>query len=662
MYRRRTTLLILAALLVLFAAVRLLLRTDEGLRGQYFPDADLSGAPAAVAIDREISIATVYERWRARPPAVFSVQWSGFIHVEHAGPYTFWVTSDDSSRLYVDGKLVVQNDGMHAAQTQSGALELTAGPHDILLQYRQLGGAWALAWSWAREGQTPVRVPSRVLSPRRQQATVVWAGRLESVVKILAALLVLAGSIELWKRRPRWTHRRWLRFAAAAAVAASLAGFYLNGASEHARVVNLSKARGDQSGFLADAEQVYANFNGLTPPGLVGKRNSMPVYAGVLSLFYDPQMSDDEYFLVARAWNIRLSLLLIGILACVFAWHLPGILAMNLTLIVAFSVFVFKAGYSQPELLFYTFVFLTFLVFLHLLQTPPGRKRFGLAIVGGVLSGLTYLTKAAVMPLVAIFVAVFLGQALVMHIRAANSARTGLASLAVRVAPAALLVVTCLAVLSPYLIHNKQTFGRYFYNVNTTFYVWYDNWPMASVGTILHGDAVGWPKMPESELPSMQKYLRTHSVGDIARRLAGGFRDMVVRSFNTYWYFKYVAIYAAIVIAVIVVNSRAALDVVRARPAESLFVLVYTGVYLMATAFYEPISGTGTTRLLMAHITPLLFVASLFLAQPAIDATRWRIGATTVTMLHVHVFVTVTIALDILFVVWPRLMTTFGGF
>ena len=148
----------------------------------------------------------------------------------------------------------------------------------------------------------------------------------------------------------------------------------------------------------------------------------------------------------------------------------------------------------------------------------------------------------------------------------------------------------------------------------------------------------------------------------LARRLAGGFRDMVVRSFNTYWYFKYVAIYAAIIIAVIVVNSRAALDVVRARPAESLFVLAYTGVYLTATAFYEPISGTGTTRLLMAHITPLLFVASLFLAQPAIDATRWRIGATTVTMLHVHVFVTVTIALDILFVVWPRLMTTYGGF
>jgi hypothetical protein len=440
-----------------------------------------------------------------------------------------------------------------------------------------------------------------------------------------------------------------------------LAAFYVTAASEHARVVNLSKARGDQSGFLADAEQVYANWHGLTPPGLVGKRNSMPVYAGYLSLFYDPQMSDDEYFLVARAWNIRLSLVLLAILGCVFAWHLPRLLAANLTLIIAFSVFVFKAGYSQPELLFYTLVFLTFLVFLHLLGTPPGRKQLTLAVVGGLLSGLTYLTKAAVMPLVAIFVAVFLLQALVMTARAGRNA-SGLSTMAVRFAPPAILVATCLAVLSPYLIHNKQTFGRYFYNVNTTFYVWYDNWPAASVGTILHGDGVGWPTLPESELPSMQKYLRTHSVADITARLAGGFKDMAIRSFNTYWYFKYVALYAAIVVAAFAANGQAALDVIRSKPTESLFVLAYTGVYLMATAFYEPISGTGTTRLLMAHIMPLLFVASLFLAEPPIAATRWTVGATTVTMSHVHVFVTATLVLDILFVVWPRLMTTYGGF
>jgi len=662
MHRRRTAILILTALLVTLAAARLLLPAGEGLRGQYFPDADLSGAPAAVVIDSDISIATVFKRWHAEPPAVFSVQWSGYVHAERAGRYTFSLTSDDGSRLYIDGHLVVRNDGMHAAMTESGAIELDEGPHEVLLQYRQQGGAWALDWSWAREGQAPARIPSRVLSTRPQYTTVVWAGRLERILWIVAGLSVLALGAELWARRPHWTPQQWLRFAAVAAVVASLGSFYLTAASEHARVVNLSKARGDQSGFLADAEQVYANWHGRTPPGLIGKRNSMPVYAAYLSLFYDPQMSDDEYFLVARAWNIRLSLVLLAILGCVFAWLLPAILAMNLTLIVAFSVFVFKAGYSQPELLFYSLVFSTFLVFLRLLQTPPGRKQLVLAGIGGFLAGLTYLTKAAVMPLVAIFVAVFAGQAVVTHMSARRKSDAGLASLAGRFAAPALVVVTCLAVLSPYLIHNKQTFGRYFYNVNTMFYVWYDSWPQASVGTILHGDGVGWPQMPESEIPSMQKYLRTHSVGTIAARLAGGFKDMVIRSFNTYWYFKYVTLYGAIVVATVAVSGKAALATARARPAESLFILGYTSVYVLATAFYAPISGTGTTRLLMAHVTPILFVMSLFFADPRIADTRWRIAGMTVTMSHVHLFVTATIALDILFVVWPRLMTTYGGF
>ncbi len=662
MRRRRTATLLLAALFAILVAVRFVVPAGEGLRGQYFQDADLSGAPAAVVVDRDLSVATMYERWQARPPAVFSVQWSGYVHVERAGRYTFWLTSDDGSRLYVDGKLIVQNDGMHAATTESGAIALDEGPHEVLLQYRQQGGAWALEWSWGREGQARKPVPSRVLATRSQHSTVVWMGRLESVLWVLAGLLAVTCLVELWRRRPKWTPQRWLRLAALAAVLAALSVFYLTAAQEHARVVNLSKARGDQSGFLADAEQVYANWHGLAPPGLIGKRNSMVLYAAYLSFFYDPQMSDDEYFIVARTWNIRLSLVLLGFLGCVFAWHLPPLPALNLTLITAFSVFVFKAGYSQPELLYYTLVFATFVVFMHVLEAPQGRRRLVLAVVGGILSALAYLTKAAVMPLVAIFVAVCSGKALLMHFLARRAHGESLTSLAGRLAAPVIVVATCLIILSPYLINSKKTFGRYFYNVNTTFYAWYDSWPQASVGTILHGDAVGWPTMPEADIPSMGRYLRTHSVAAIGARVAGGLKDMVVRSFNTYWYFKYVALYAAIVVAAVVANRNAALEAVRSRPATAVFFLTYSGIYLLATAFYEPISGTGTGRLLLAYVTPLLFVASCVLAEPAIARTRWRVGGLTISMPHVHLFIALTIALDIIFVVWPRLMTTYGGF
>src|SRR5215210_124106 len=69
--------------------------------------------------------------------------------------------------------------------------------------------------------------------------------------------LVMSGSFH----RPL-LFRRMLVIVACVA----LATFYVAAASEHGRRVNTSKARGDQSGYLWDAENVYANWHGRQPP------------------------------------------------------------------------------------------------------------------------------------------------------------------------------------------------------------------------------------------------------------------------------------------------------------------------------------------------------------------------------------------------------------
>ena len=127
------------------------------------------------------------------------------------------------------------------------------------------------------------------------------------------------------------------RRVAAALLVAGLMAFYYAAASEHARVVNTSKARGDQSGYLWDAQQVYWNWHGRTPRVLVGERNRMPLYAAYLALFYSPDISDDDYFVIAKRWNIRLSLVLLAALAIVFFRQLPPLAAANLTAVVAFG-------------------------------------------------------------------------------------------------------------------------------------------------------------------------------------------------------------------------------------------------------------------------------------------------------------------------------------
>jgi hypothetical protein len=59
----------------------------------------------------------------------------GSLKIETAGQYTFHVKSDDGSLLYIDDKLVVDNDGDHSVLELSGQIELSAGVHDLRIEF-----------------------------------------------------------------------------------------------------------------------------------------------------------------------------------------------------------------------------------------------------------------------------------------------------------------------------------------------------------------------------------------------------------------------------------------------------------------------------------------------------------------------------------------------
>ena len=61
----------------------------------------------------------------------FSVRYTGFIEIETQGDYTFYTTSDDGSKLYIDGIQVVNNDGYHSENVESGKISLSPGYHSI---------------------------------------------------------------------------------------------------------------------------------------------------------------------------------------------------------------------------------------------------------------------------------------------------------------------------------------------------------------------------------------------------------------------------------------------------------------------------------------------------------------------------------------------------
>ena len=65
----------------------------------------------------------------------FGYDFKGLINVPAKGIYTFACYSDDGSMLYIDGKLVVDNNGSHSAERNAGRIALEEGLHDIQVLY-----------------------------------------------------------------------------------------------------------------------------------------------------------------------------------------------------------------------------------------------------------------------------------------------------------------------------------------------------------------------------------------------------------------------------------------------------------------------------------------------------------------------------------------------
>lgn len=65
----------------------------------------------------------------------FALEFNAFLKIEKKGLYRFYNYSDDGSCLYIDDKLVVDNDGSHSARRRDGGIALEVGFHKIKVLY-----------------------------------------------------------------------------------------------------------------------------------------------------------------------------------------------------------------------------------------------------------------------------------------------------------------------------------------------------------------------------------------------------------------------------------------------------------------------------------------------------------------------------------------------
>ena len=376
---------------------------------------------------------------------------------------------------------------------------------------------------------------------------------------------------------------------------------YLYGARQQYLYVNVDMGRIDQSAYLEAGRLLKAsNYTALTD------RNRMPVYPFLLSLLYYDGLSDEAFFARGKLLNIGLSLLILPILFWIFRKYLPLFTAVNLLLIHTFTIYIFKAAYTQAELLFYLLSFLTFLLMCRLLWQPSWK----MAVLTGILLGLAHLTKASVLPGLVLFLATAVFQALAKGWQA-KSDGSNYRQFSHYLAAPALVALLFLATIWPYIQNSKEQFGHYFYNVNSTFYIWYDHWDEVEAGTKAHGDRVGWPDMPVEKLPSAAKYFREHTLADVRERLSTGFLIILIAALASYGYLKYVIIFFGFVLTLFILNRKYAVAIIKKYSFLSLFAASFFAAYLTLYAWYWPISSGN--RFVLALFTPFMFTLAFII-------------------------------------------------
>jgi hypothetical protein len=190
---------------------RTALKVSHGLRAEYVETTPTGVTHTMTVVDEDVSRAQMTRRWDGDPPDAFSVRWFGYLTAREKSSCTFALTSDDGSRLTIDGQLVVDNSGRHGPVTRTAQVDLTPRAYPILVEYEQLGGGFELAWTWACDGAEPSPVPAWLLSPDRPTDWKIAAAHTLDVAGAVVFVLLVTSATFIGLSlgaRPAW---QWAR-------------------------------------------------------------------------------------------------------------------------------------------------------------------------------------------------------------------------------------------------------------------------------------------------------------------------------------------------------------------------------------------------------------------------------------------------------------------
>jgi PA14 domain-containing protein/Ig-like domain-containing protein/lectin family protein len=145
------------------------LGNGSGLVGDYYTTQlqTFSGAPTLTRLDPTVNFDwDIGSPDPSISPDTFTVRWAGLVQPIYSQTYTFYTTSDDGSRLWVNGQLVVDNWFDQPPTERSGTIDLSADQqYPILMEYYENTGGALVQLSWSSAAQFKGIIPQTQLYP-----------------------------------------------------------------------------------------------------------------------------------------------------------------------------------------------------------------------------------------------------------------------------------------------------------------------------------------------------------------------------------------------------------------------------------------------------------------------------------------------------------------
>jgi hypothetical protein len=335
-----------------------------------------------------------------------------------------------------------------------------------------------------------------------------------------------------------------------------------------------------------------------------GTRNRMPLYPALQALFYRPGMSDSEFFLRGKRVNIILAIVLTFLTFLLTKTRIGLHAALNILLMTSLGIWIYVAGYVQAEIAYYFAAFATFVLMCLCLKRPT----IALMLATGLMTAVSFLTKASILPSIPLFAACFLAQGL----RYRGKPRMLLR----HVFLLAVYFLACATWAGRYLIESKATFGSYLYNVNSV-YFWCDSWQEAKAFSQAYDDRRKAPPAGDPAVPSFTKYFSEHTLGDAADRILDGMnkirRELMSHSGVT----KYLLTYTLASLAIIWAAGGGVIRRLRLLWPMTVFAVGYFIGYLILYAWYERV--IPSPRFIYSLFLPFFFILAV-----AMRRVRWR--------------------------------------